>query len=548
IDYGPDGAYDMRPIEELVNEWTGGNPRGAKPYLAAKWLLGRVVEHVQPSAPGFNNDRGGSIEGLDVQGAAATAVNKRGSAIDMALLLTAVYREAGIPARLVVGYDAGSDKEQQRFLKTSRANAPEIRAWVEFALFDEAAGTLTWIPADPHAMRKSSSRIRPNFMERLLCAWYARMLTVVVSVHCWELLWLRIFSSGRRSAWPRWARAVPVAAAVAAAVVRARAQREGAFMGAMLLLARVPRVRAWMPDYHGCSDLESRETNWLHWVPDRGVWVRPKPPLEGNTMSASTATNESSATRTEKDSMGEMLVPADVLFGASTQRAVLNFPISGRPVPADVIRAFALLKSATAHANAKLGRLDGDRAAAIDRACAVIGDGLTEHGGIARHFPVDIFQTGSGTSTNMNTNEVIANLVCLERGKPIGSSKDASYLDDGGVHPNDHANMGQSSNDTFPTAMHIAASVAIKSDLLPAIDALATSLEEKAKAWDTVVKIGRTHLQDATPIRLGQEFSGYAAQMRHAEERLHRALHTLGELAIGGTAVGTGLNSPQGWG
>lgn len=166
IDYGPDGAYDMRPIEELVNEWTGGNPRGAKPYLAAKWLLGRVVEHVQPSGPGFNNDRGGSIEGLDVQGAAATAVNKRGSAIDMALLLTAVYREAGIPARLVVGYDAGSDKEQQRFLKTSRANAPEIRAWVEFALFDEAAGTLTWIPADPHAMRKSSSRIRPNFMER----------------------------------------------------------------------------------------------------------------------------------------------------------------------------------------------------------------------------------------------------------------------------------------------------------------------------------------------------------------------------------------------
>ena len=265
--------------------------------------------------------------------------------------------------------------------------------------------------------------------------------------------------------------------------------------------------------------------------------------MSASTATTKTATTSTSATRTEKDSMGEMLVPADVLFGASTQRAVLNFPISGRPVPADVIRAFALLKSATAHANAKLGRLDGDRAAAIDRACGVIGDGLAEHGGIARHFPVDIFQTGSGTSTNMNTNEVIANLVCLERGKPIGSSKDASYLDDGGVHPNDHANMGQSSNDTFPTAMHIAASVAIKSDLLPAIDALATSLEEKAKAWDTVVKIGRTHLQDATPIRLGQEFSGYAAQMRHAEERLHRALHTLGELAIGGTAVGTGINT-----
>ena len=256
-----------------------------------------------------------------------------------------------------------------------------------------------------------------------------------------------------------------------------------------------------------------------------------------------TATAPSAETRIEKDSMGEMTVPADVLYGASTQRAVLNFPVSGRPVPASIIRAFGLLKTAAAEANRKLGKLDDGRADAIVAACQQIIDGLTEHGGIARHFPVDTFQTGSGTSTNMNANEVIANLVCIARGAPIGSSKKADYLDAGGVHPNDHSNMGQSSNDTFPTAMHIAAAVAISERLMPAIDRLAAELEMKAAAWDDVVKIGRTHLQDATPIRLGQEFSGYAAQMRHAEERLHRALHALGELAIGGSAVGTGINT-----
>ncbi|MEZ6317507.1 MAG: class II fumarate hydratase [Phycisphaerales bacterium] len=248
-------------------------------------------------------------------------------------------------------------------------------------------------------------------------------------------------------------------------------------------------------------------------------------------------------TRIEKDSMGEMPVPGDVLYGASTQRAVLNFPISGRPVPAEVIVAFAHLKAACASVNLSLGKLDEGRCSAIIGACRQIMAGMPEQGGIARHFPVDIFQTGSGTSTNMNANEVIANLVCLDRGAPIGSSKNKAYLDDGGVHPNDHVNMGQSSNDTFPTAMHIAAAVAIKDRLLPAVGKLATALEAKAAAWDDVIKIGRTHLQDATPIRLGQEFSGYAAQMRHAEERLHRALHALGELAIGGTAVGTGINT-----
>ena len=250
------------------------------------------------------------------------------------------------------------------------------------------------------------------------------------------------------------------------------------------------------------------------------------------------------ATRVEKDSMGEMPVPVDVLYGASTQRAVLNFPISGRPVAVEVIRAFGLLKRAAARANESLGKLPKAKADAIDAACGEILDGLKDRGGIARHFPVDVFQTGSGTSSNMNANEVIANLVCLANGAEIGSSKNAAYLaGDSAVHPNDHVNMGQSSNDTFPTAMHVAAAVAIKERLLPAVRGLAEDLEAKSKAWDEVIKIGRTHLADATPIRLGQEFSGYASQMRHSEGRLERALETLSELAIGGTAVGTGINT-----
>lgn len=252
----------------------------------------------------------------------------------------------------------------------------------------------------------------------------------------------------------------------------------------------------------------------------------------------------SGGTRVEKDSMGEMRVPADVLYGASTQRAVLNFPISGRPVPGELIRAYAMLKAGAARANLSLGKLPEAKSRAIESACAAVLAGLPDQGGLARHFPVDIFQTGSGTSTNMNVNEVVANLVCQANGDPIGSSKNAAYLEkDGAVHPNDHVNMGQSSNDTFPTAMHVAAAVAIHQRLLPAVRAMAERLEAQAEAWDGVIKIGRTHLQDATPIRLGQEFSGYAAQMRLAEDRLKRALHTLGELAIGGTAVGTGINT-----
>ncbi|MFN0134150.1 MAG: aspartate ammonia-lyase [Phycisphaerales bacterium] len=253
-------------------------------------------------------------------------------------------------------------------------------------------------------------------------------------------------------------------------------------------------------------------------------------------------------TRVEKDTMGEMHVPADALYGASTQRAVLNFPVSGRPVPERIIKAYAILKAACARVNNRLGRLDAKRATAIIEACHEIKDGLPSFGGLHKHFPVDIFQTGSGTSTNMNANEVIANLVCLRNHKPIGSSKDEVYLKAGGVHPNDHVNMGQSSNDTFPSAMHIAAAVAIEHELLPAVQVMCKQLEKHAATWDKIVKIGRTHLQDATPIRLGQEFSGFASQMKHAEERLHRALHALSELPIGGTAVGTGINTHEEFG
>ncbi len=246
--------------------------------------------------------------------------------------------------------------------------------------------------------------------------------------------------------------------------------------------------------------------------------------------------------------MGEMQVPGDVLYGASTQRAVLNFPISDRPVPAGVIKAYAVLKAACASVNHKLGRLDQPRAESIIEACREIEDGLVSFGGIARHFPIDIYQTGSGTSTNMNANEVIANLVCVRHHKPIGLSKDPEWIESGGVHPNDHANMGQSSNDTFPTAIHVAAACEIHNALIPAVQELAEQLEAKARDFDAVIKIGRTHMQDATPIRLGQEFSGFASQIRHGEDRLRRALVTLSEVAIGGTAVGTGINTHKDFG
>jgi fumarate hydratase class II len=232
--------------------------------------------------------------------------------------------------------------------------------------------------------------------------------------------------------------------------------------------------------------------------------------------------------------MGEMQVPTDALYGASTARAVDNFPISYEPVPAAMIHAFGELKAACAAANLKLGKLDAKHAEAIIAASNAVAEGKYD-----AHFPVDIYQTGSGTSTNMNANEVIANLANEKLGFALGS-KGAQ----GTVHPNDHVNMGQSSNDTFPAAMHIAGVAALTRQLIPALGKLADALEEKAKVWDHIVKIGRTHLMDATPIRVGQVFGGYAAQARYSEVRAGRALARLLEnMPIGGTAVGTGINT-----
>ncbi len=238
-------------------------------------------------------------------------------------------------------------------------------------------------------------------------------------------------------------------------------------------------------------------------------------------------------TRTERDSMGEMQVPADALYGASTARAVANFPIANRPLPPAVIHAFGHLKGACAEANLDLDRLDEKLANAIITAACEVEQG--EHDA---HFPVDVYQTGSGTSTNMNANEVIAAVANDKLG--LGATTKA----DGGVHPNDHVNMGQSSNDTFPTAMHIAAAIQLKDALVPATLKLHTALREKAEAWDAIVKVGRTHLMDATPIRMGQVFAGYARQAEHAGRRAMDAFEEMARnVEIGGTAVGTGINA-----
>ncbi|MHC4847529.1 MAG: class II fumarate hydratase [Planctomycetota bacterium] len=237
--------------------------------------------------------------------------------------------------------------------------------------------------------------------------------------------------------------------------------------------------------------------------------------------------------RTERDSMGEMRVPENALYGATTQRAVENFPISGKPLPRAYLRAAGLIKEACAVANEELGSLPKELADAIRKAAMEVVEG--EHDA---HFPIDVYQTGSATSTNMNANEVIANRACQILGHPIGS-RDV-------VHPNDHVNMGQSSNDTMPTALHIALAEQVVTNLQPAITEFRDVLDEKAKAFDDVLKIGRTHLQDATPVRLGQVFSGYASQLRHAWQRLEDTLPRMFELALGGTAVGTGINCPEG--
>ncbi len=234
--------------------------------------------------------------------------------------------------------------------------------------------------------------------------------------------------------------------------------------------------------------------------------------------------------RTERDSMGEMAVPDDALYGASTQRAVLNFPVSGRPLPSTFIGALGLVKWACARANAELGLLAPEKAGLIEQVALEIADG--RH---VAHFPIDVFQTGSATSTNMNANEVIANRASQLAGLPIGAKKP--------LHPNDDVNLGQSSNDVIPTTLHVSVALALHRDLAPALDVLAAELDRKAAAWQGVVKIGRTHLMDATPLTLGQEFSGYAMQAHKAAERARRAVRVLSELAIGGTAVGTGLNT-----
>jgi len=237
--------------------------------------------------------------------------------------------------------------------------------------------------------------------------------------------------------------------------------------------------------------------------------------------------------RTAHDTMGEMELPGDALWGASTQRAVLNFPVSGQPVPAEVIHAMALLKWAAATANEESGVLETELGDAIRAASDEVIDGQHDH-----QFPVDIFQTGSGTSTNMNVNEVLANRAKQLLGEPLESSR---------VHPNDHVNASQSSNDTFPSACHIAVGTLTVHELIPALEELAAALGRKAEAWSDVVKPGRTHLMDATPVTLGQEFGGYQRQVVLGIKRLRNALDSVEELALGGTAVGSGLNCPPGF-
>ena len=234
--------------------------------------------------------------------------------------------------------------------------------------------------------------------------------------------------------------------------------------------------------------------------------------------------------RTEKDSLGEVQVPDEALWGAQTQRAVDNFPVSFRPLPPAFLKALAVLKQSAARANADLGLLDPKLAEAIAAAAQEVIEGKWD-----AQFPIDVFQTGSGTSTNMNLNEVLSNLAIRRLGGKVGSKTP--------VHPNDHVNLGQSSNDMIPSAAHLSALTEVHRALLPALEKLAAALEAKAKAFDGIVKLGRTHLQDATPVRLGQVFGGYASQVRHGMDRIRKASTDLEELAVGGTAVGTGLNT-----
>ena len=240
-------------------------------------------------------------------------------------------------------------------------------------------------------------------------------------------------------------------------------------------------------------------------------------------------------TRTETDSFGPIEVPADRYWGAQTQRSLKNFPIGWERQPVAIVRALGVIKKACAEANMELGALDSRRGDAIAAAAREVFEGKLDD-----HFPLVVWQTGSGTQSNMNANEVIANRAIEILGGEIGSKEP--------VHPNDHCNMGQSSNDTFPTAMHVATAMSVRDVLLPGLRQLHAALAAKSAAFADIIKIGRTHTQDATPLTLGQEFSGYAHQVAMGIRRVEAALPAINELAQGGTAVGTGLNTPKGWG
>ena len=250
-------------------------------------------------------------------------------------------------------------------------------------------------------------------------------------------------------------------------------------------------------------------------------------------------TKSENATRTERDSMGDIHVPANAYYGAQTQRAVENFPISGWRIPSEQISAMGRVKHACAIANRDLGKLTGSGKNPLDDSqveSLIAATMEVINGDLDEHFPIDVFQTGSGTSSNMNVNEVISNrAIELAGGDRFEAAKS--------IHPNDHVNMGQSTNDTFPTAIHVATAYQIKTELIPALQKFAAALSEKAKAWDQVIKIGRTHLMDATPLRLGQEFGGFARQIELSVQRAQAALDAVLELPVGGTAVGSGINT-----
>ena len=238
--------------------------------------------------------------------------------------------------------------------------------------------------------------------------------------------------------------------------------------------------------------------------------------------------------RIESDSFGELNVPADKYWGAQTQRSLMNFPIGKETQPASIIRAFGIIKKSCALANMKFNLLDPKIGNAICEAAELVSSGQMDD-----NFPLVVWQTGSGTQTNMNANEVIANLAIKSLDGKVGSKSP--------VHPNDHVNMSQSSNDTFPTAMHVATALLVNTELLPSLDLLNNALKEKCSEFEDIIKIGRTHTQDATPLTLAQEFSGYLRQVEQSEVRVRKALDSIYELAQGGTAVGTGLNTIEGW-